>query len=284
MPQTDTKTNADSQNLKTAEPEIQKIIFDTHQKKSREFLKQEAAKLDEPKQKKSTIKRTSSGIEGLDELIEGGFERGSTILAVGTAGTGKTTFGLQFLYYGAKDFKEPGIYISFEESRDSIFRHASEFDWDLEGLEKKGLLKVLQYKPHQVEKLMKEGGGPIRDAIKAMGAKRLVIDSVTAYTLLFKDEYQKRESVLDLFSYLEKWGCTSVILSELSPKIAEVKEGSIGFLTDAIIALYYGKQENGERIHTLEILKMRGTHHSDRLLVIQFEENGIKIYPDLEVF
>ena len=94
---------------------------------------------------------------------------------------------------------------------------------------------------------------------------------------MFKDEYQKRENVLDLFSYLEKWGCTSVILSELSPKIAEIKEGSIGFLTDAIIALYYGKQENGERVHSMEILKMRGTKHTDKLLVMQFEENGIKI-------
>ena len=283
MPQTFLEKR-DQKNSEEQEPAVQKIIFDQKQQKARELLKQETTKAPKAAAKKSSIKRTPSGITGMDDLIEGGFELGSTILAVGTAGTGKTTFGLQFLYYGAKDHNEPGIYISFEESKDSIFRHASEFDWDLDGMEKKGLLKVLQYKPHQVEKLMKDGGGPIRDAIKAMNAKRLVIDSITAYTLLFKDEYQKRENVLDLFSYLEKWGCTSVILSELSPKIAEIKEGSIGFLTDAIIALYYGKQENGERVHSMEILKMRGTKHTDKLLVMQFEENGIKIYPGLELF
>ncbi|MBI2598468.1 MAG: hypothetical protein HYW50_04700, partial [Candidatus Diapherotrites archaeon] len=153
-----------------------------------------------------------------------------------------------------------------------------------EEMEKKGLLKVLEYKPHQVEKLIKEGGGPIRDEVRTMKAQRLVIDSMTAYTLLFKDEYQKRENILELFGYLEKWGCTSVIVSELSPKIAEMKEGSIGFLTDAIIGLYYAKQESGERVHTMEILKMRGTHHTDKLLAIQFEKNGIRVFPGVEVF
>lgn len=265
--------------------EPQKIVFDQKQLKAREFLKKEVSVAPVLPATESKIKRTKSGIIGLDKLIEGGFEKASSILVVGSAGTGKTTFGLQFLYYGAKDYSEPGIYISFEEDKNSLFTHASVFDWDLEGMEKKGLLKVLLYKPHQVEKLVKEGGGPIKDAIREMNAKRLVIDSITAYTMLFKDIYQKRESVLELFSYLEKWGCTSLIISELPPKLAEVKEGSIGFLTDAIISLYYAKRDNeGERVHSMEILKMRGTKHTDKLLVIQFEKQGIKLYPGIDVF
>jgi len=114
----------------------------------------------------------------------------------------------------------------------------------------------MEYKPHQVEKLMGEGGGPIRDAIKQMKAKRLVIDSITAYGMLFKDEYERRENILDLFDYLHKWGCTSLIISELPPKVAEVKEGSVGFLTDAIISLYYSKQhESGERVRQLPLFE-----------------------------
>ncbi|GAI86112.1 unnamed protein product, partial [marine sediment metagenome] len=188
------------------------------------------------KGKFSGIERVPTGIVGLDPLIEGGFERGSSILLVGSSGTGKTLFAQQFLYYGAKEYNEPSIFISFEEERDTLYRHSASFGWDFEALEKKGLFKVLEYKPHQVEKLMAEGGGTIKDQIRAMGAKRLVVDSITSYALLFKDEYQKRENILDFFDMLGKWGCTSIIISELSPKLAEIKEGSVGFLTDAIIS------------------------------------------------
>jgi len=231
------------------------------------------------------ITRIPSGVKGLDELIEGGFEEGSTVLLVGSAGTGKTLFALQFLYNGAVTNKEPGIFISFEEERESLFRHSSAFGWDFEKLEKEGKFKVLEYKPHQVEKLMQAGGGPIKDQIRAMGAKRLVIDSITSYGLLFRDEYQRRENILGLFDLLQKWGTTSMIISELPPKVAEVKEGSVGFLTDAIISLYYTKEEEkGVRVHSCEILKMRGTRHTNKLLALGFERDGLAIYPEVEVF
>jgi len=236
-------------------------------------------------QERYGIKRVPTGIPGLDELIEGGFEEGAAILIVGSAGTGKTLFALQFLYQGAMEHNEPGIYITFEEEKELLYKHSAAFGWNFEALEKKGLFKVLEYKPHHVEKIMQEGGGTIKDQIKAMGAKRLVIDSITAYALLFKDEYQKRENILDFFDMLSKWGCTSIIISELPPKLAEIKEGSVGFLTDAIISLYYSKdQEKGIRVHSCEILKMRGTKHTNKLLALGFEKNGIVIYPEVEVF
>ena len=237
------------------------------------------------KSKSFEITRIPSGIPGLDDLIEGGFEQGSSVLVVGSAGAGKSLFSLQFLHQGAKDYNEPGIFISFEESRESLYKHSSAFDWDFEALEKRNMFRVMEYKPHQVEKLMQQGGGPIRDAIKEMGAKRLVIDSITSYGLLFKDEYEKRESTLGLFENLKKWGTTNIIISELPPKVAEVKEGSVGFLTDAILSLYYSKQtDSSERVHSMEILKMRGTKHTDKLSALQFEDSGLVVYSDVEVF
>ena len=239
----------------------------------------------QPKPAAAAFDRVSSGIVGLDELIEGGFERGSSVLLTGGAGTGKTTFALQFLYAGAKEYNESGVFITFEEDQESLYKHCARFGWDFKALEEKGLFSVLSYKPHQVNKLMQEGGGPIRDAIKAMNAKRLAIDSITAYGLLFQDEYQKRESILEFFDLLKKWGCTSLVISELPPHIAEIKEGSIGFLTDAIIALYYQKREDKDvRVHSLEILKMRGTKHTNKVCALTFESNGVVIYPDVEVF
>jgi len=246
-------------------------------------VKQEVKPVD--KSKFNKLKRVNSGIFGFDELIEGGFEKNSTILVAGSAGTGKTTFGLQFLYYGAKQFNEPGILISFEESKESYYRHNAEFGWDLEELEKQGKFRVLEYKPHQVGRLLEQGGGPIKDAIQQMGAKRLVIDSITSYSLLFKDEYQQRENILRFFELIKKWDCTSIIISEMTPKEAETSKGSVGFLVDAVISLYYEKKEEKDvRVHSLEILKMRGTKHTNKLCALNFEKEGIKIYADIEIF
>lgn len=227
------------------------------------------------------ITRTPTGIFNLDELIQGGFEKGSTILVVGTPGAGKTTFALQFLYYGITKYKEPGLLITFDESKETLIRHYKEYGWDFEELEKKGLFKVLEYKPHQVNKLMEEGGGVIKDAIKSSGAKRLVIDSVTGYSLLFKDEYQKRESVFDLFELLKKWGTTTLVTAE-ETNTNYFCDGGISYLTDSIIQLRYetlGKTVSKQ--HVMEIIKMRGTKHTNKVCPFSFEDKGIKVFGDL---
>ncbi|PIU21910.1 MAG: hypothetical protein COT14_03980 [Candidatus Diapherotrites archaeon CG08_land_8_20_14_0_20_30_16] len=227
------------------------------------------------------IIRIPSGIPGLDDLIEGGFEKGSSILVVGTPGAGKTTFGLQYLYSGATKYKEPGIFITFDENRDELIKHHKIYGWNFEDLEKKNLFKILEYRPHQVNKLMEEGGGIIKDAIKSIGAKRLVLDSVTGYSILFKDEYQKRESIVNLFELFKKWGTTTLVTAEDTSSTG-FGDGGVSYLTDAIIQLKFeaiGK--SAAKQHILEVVKMRGTKHSTKVCSYTFGDKGIKVFSDL---
>ena len=229
--------------------------------------------------------RVRTGITGFDELIEGGFERESIVLTVGSSGTGKTILSMQFLYKGITEYNEPGVFISFEEEEESLYKHALQFGWDFEKLENENKFRLLVFKPHQVTKILEEGGGQIRDALAEVSAKRVVVDSITAYGLLFRDEYKRREKVLEFFNLLRKWGVTSMIVCEDSPKDIEEQEGSIGFISDAIISLYYEHdREKGIRIHSLEVLKMRGTKHTNKVCAVNFEKEGITVYPDVEVF
>jgi len=229
--------------------------------------------------------RVRTGITGFDELIEGGFERESIVLVVGASGTGKTLLSLQFLYKGATEYNEPGVFISFEEEREPLFKHSLQFGWDFNALEKKNVFRLLTYKPHQVTKILEEGGGQIRDALAEVGAKRVVVDSITAYGLLYKDEYKRREKILEFYSLLRRWGVTSIVISEDRPRDVEEEEGGIGFISDAVVSLYYEHdQEKGIRIHSLEVLKMRGTKHTNKICAMNFEKEGITIYPDVEVF
>ncbi|NMA44445.1 MAG: hypothetical protein GX950_01370 [Candidatus Diapherotrites archaeon] len=230
--------------------------------------------------------RAKTGIKGFDELIEGGFERESIVLLVGSAGTGKTLFGLQFLYEGVTQFNEPGVFISFEQDKESLYKHSLNFGWTFKEIEEQGKFKLLQFKPHQVTAILEEGGGQIRDALAEIKAKRVVIDSITAYGLLFTDEYKRREKILEFFNLLRKWGVTALVICEDDPVKIEKQEGSIGFISDAIITLHYQHdEEKGIRIHALEVLKMRGTRHTNKLCAINFEDDeGIVVYPDVEVF
>ncbi|MGI6589843.1 MAG: RAD55 family ATPase [Candidatus Iainarchaeum sp.] len=229
--------------------------------------------------------RVKSGINGFDELIQGGFIRESIVLIVGASGTGKTILSMQFLYNGAALYDEPGVFISFGENKTQLYRQANQFGWDFDELEKANKFRLLNFKPHQVTKILEEGGGQIRDALSEIKAKRIVIDSITAYGLLFRDEYKRREKILAFFNLLRRWGVTSLVVCEDDPEVVEKEEGGIGFLSDAVVSLYYDQyKEKGIRVHSLEVLKMRGTKHTNKVCAINFEKDGITVYPDVEIF
>lgn len=223
-----------------------------------------------------SIERIRSGIDGLDKLTEGGFVKNSTIMVQGGTGTGKTIFCLQYLYNGAKDYDEPGIYISFSENEKAMLQHGRSFCWDLEGLEKKNRLVIMRYEPHEMVSMVAEGGGSLRDTFESIGAKRIVIDSLSAYQLVFESEYKANESVLELLEMLRKWEATSVVTAETSVSVLRDNGGKLGFLTDGILNLYYERDKSGRK-RALEIIKMRDTSHDMRLLNFDMGMGGIKI-------
>lgn len=196
--------------------------------------------------------------------MEGGFVCRSNVLLRGSTGTGKTLLSLQYLYAGAARYNEPGIFLSFSESQEALYTHGDLMGWDFRKLEEENRFTFIRYSPHEVESIIHEGGGTIRDTIEEIGARRLVIDSLTAYTLLFENPYKADESILNLFDILRKWGCTSLLTSEAPATPEEGSFERLGFLTDSILNLYYLRQKD-RRCRALEIIKMRDTGHSDRI-------------------
>lgn len=230
------------------------------------------------------MKRVPSGVPGFDPLVEGGFEEKSVTLLVGGPGTGKSTFALQFLYEGATQYNEPGLLLIFSETPESILEHSLNFGWDFAKLEAEKKFRVISLKPHQISSLLQSGGGRIRDEVESLGVKRIVVDSVTAYSLLFKDDYLKRESIVEFFTLFRAWGVTSLVISEASPKSFEQQEGSIGFFADAILHFYYRFSNRSQgRVHCMEVYKMRATHHANKMFELTFEKNGVILSPYADV-
>ncbi len=223
-------------------------------------------------------KRLSTGIPGFDEMTQGGFKEKSINLAVGGPGSGKTIFAIQFLMEGLKK-GEPGLYVTFEERKEKLYSDMESFGWDLERYEKKGDFVYLEYTPEQIKKVLVEGGGVIDSVVSKRKIKRLVIDSITSFALLYKDELVQKEASLALFELIDKWGCTAFLTAQEESGTNNMMTAALEFEVDSIILIYHSKIK-GKRIRALEILKMRGTNHPQNTVLMKIENKGIVLYPD----
>jgi KaiC/GvpD/RAD55 family RecA-like ATPase len=226
--------------------------------------------------------KVKTGVPGFDSLIEGGLERKSVVVLAGEAGSGKTTFAMQYLYSGAALYKEPGLYITFEEQKQSLFRHMVRMGWDFEKLEKEKKIFVLEYPPHEVESFINEGN-VIEDLIRENGIQRVVIDSVTSLVLLREDEYKRRQALLKTIDSLRKWGATTILLSEaqMKGKRMNVRFG-IEYLADGLVLIYNIRKGDAREL-ALEVSKMRGTAHERKLCLMKITAKGIVLYPNQPV-
>ncbi len=227
------------------------------------------------KKSKDKCIRIPTGIVGFDKLVEGGFEKNSTNLVMGGPGSGKTILATQFIMEGLKN-GESCLYITFEETKQSFYHNMKRFSWDLEEYEKKGSFTFLNYTPGKVKNMLEEGGGIIESIIINNKISRLVIDSMTSFTLLFEDELEKREASLDLFNMIKKWNCTSLVTFEGPPEGENKAYKALEFESDSIVLMQFIRKIMS-RERYIEILKMRGTNHSKGLYRFSITKKGIEL-------
>ncbi len=227
--------------------------------------------------------RVQTGVPGLDEMIEGGFKRDRITLVGGMAGAGKTILSMQFIINGILKFGENGVYVSFEENKKRIFEDMLRFGWDLAKLEEEGKFAFVEYTPEQVNKVVETGGGVMRELVDRINAKRIVIDSISAFNLLHKNEFEKREATLNLFNSMRKWGCSAVVTGQYRFSEDMMVCSPIEFEVDNVILLHNIKNNN-IRVRALEVFKMRGTRHSPDTNMMQITEEGVVVYPGEQIF
>ncbi|MFH1290069.1 MAG: ATPase domain-containing protein [Nanoarchaeota archaeon] len=220
--------------------------------------------------------RVQTWIPNFDRLVEGGFVKNSTSLLTGGSGSGKSIFATQFLVE-AMERGEKCLYVTFEEKKVQFYDNMLSLGWDLEEYERKGLFTFLEYTPIKVKTMLEEGGGSIEGIILQKKVTRMVIDSITSFALLFNDELSQREAALSLFGMIRDWDCTSLLTLEEDP-LDKNKNTSraLEFEVDSIILIYFVRGKK-ERERYLEILKMRGTNHSQKIFPFSIGKKGLVI-------
>ncbi|MBU0959436.1 MAG: hypothetical protein KKB31_05820, partial [Nanoarchaeota archaeon] len=166
--------------------------------------------------------KVTTGIQGYDALTNGGFESKSINLIAGGSGSGKTIFSFQYLLDGI-DRGENVLYVTFEEKKIDFFRNMKKFGWDLNALEKTGRFFFLEYTPEKVKMMLDEGGGTIETMVIKYKITRMVLDSLTSFSLMFDDELSKRQSVLGLFDIIRKWNTTALLTVQNDPSMIKEK-------------------------------------------------------------
>lgn len=225
--------------------------------------------------------RVKTGVLGLDDITGGGFKRGSIIVTSGPTGAGTTTLSMQFLVNGALLYKEPGLFISFEEKKGTVYDNMKSYGWDLSGLERKKQLVFIEYPAHEINQFLLQEE-TIKDLITGMGIERIVIDSITSFGLMFQSPDEKRNGIMKLTEKLRGLKATVILTDEDSEKTGEhgapTTRSGMEILADGFIHVGYEKK-GGRRLRTLEVVKLRGTEHDNRTFPMKITSHGMVVLP-----
>ena len=239
---------------------------------------------------KGGLKIVPSGIKEFDRLIkDGGFERGSTILVSGGAGTGKTTFILQSMHHSASEKGLKCAYISFEEEPEKIKAHMKKnYGWDFYELERKGLFTIVKLDSlevaRDVEQALLQRKGELKISMTKIDLPFLpdvvALDSLSALSIAFTEEESYRKYISELLGSLVQLNCVSYVISETEqdPRIYS-RTGVEEFLVDGVVVLYNLKK-GGKRENALEILKLRSSAHQKSRVPYRITTAGLVLDPN----
>ncbi len=220
------------------------------------------------------------GIKGLDELFLGGLIEGHSLLIEGAPGTGKTTLGLQFVYHGASELDEPGIIVTFEQFPEQLYRDAAQFGWDLRALEDEDKLRVISTSPEVFNEQIQEPGGMLDVVMDEIGARRILVDSVTHFERLELETVRLREIMNSFLNGFKKRNLTAFLTKELSLE----HDSPISFeayTADAVLVVSYDPSpKRMRRQRCVEIVKTRGQEHISGKHPLDFSDSGLVVYPN----
>jgi len=227
--------------------------------------------------------KTPTGIQGFDEITDGGLPAGRPTLVCGGAGCGKTLFGMEFLVRGATQFNEPGVFMSFEETIDELIKNVSSLGFDLEELvrNKKMVLEHVHVERSEIEETgeydLEALFIRLGYAIDSTGAKRVVLDTIESLFAGLPNQLILRAELRRLFRWLKEKGVTAIITGERGNETL-TRQGLEEYVSDCVIMLDHRVTEQNST-RRLRVVKYRGSIHGTNEYPFLINEDGFSILP-----
>jgi len=227
--------------------------------------------------------RVKTGTIGLDEMMHGGLLPQTATIVEGAPGTGKTTLGMQFIHHGIVHENEPGIILTFEQFPAQYYRDAANFGWDFRKLEEEGKLRIMMSSPEVSRAYLEEAGGQIEEIAREMGARRIVVDSLSQFERLAEDPLELRQTIYSFMNGLKREGLTAIFTWESMTLLGGVEQHktTIPFVADTYILLRYVEMESAMH-KALLVLKMRGSDHDKDIRQFTITSQGIQVQSRFE--
>ena len=228
--------------------------------------------------------RVNVGIAGLDDMLGGGLLPKSICAIIGTYGTGKTTFSLEFVWDGLKK-GEHVIYISLEEREDRIIGYMKMKGWDVTPYLNKALY-VIKLDPTDFNLANNRIKNELPTLISEKNASRVVIDPISLFEDLFPTDTERRQEMFRLIEDLRDKSCTIMMTSETDKDNAfSSRHALIEYLADTVILLRYIRPSDLTDVHlALEVVKMRMSSHSREIKPYDIYQDKIDVHSEANVF
>jgi circadian clock protein KaiC len=232
------------------------------------------------------LEKVPTGIQGLDQITGGGLPRGRVTLVAGSAGAGKTLLGLNFLVAGARQYGEPGVIMTFEESAAKVALNVRSLGFDLDELQRSGMLVVLAFQldPSEIVNTGEFDFQPLfailEDAIKQVGAKRVLLDTIEVIFGAFGDKAIVRSELIRLVRWLDDRGITAVLTGERGDRGdgSLTRHGIEEYVTDCVIVLDH-RVTAEISTRRLRVVKYRGSAHGTNEYPFLISAHGFTVLP-----
>ncbi|PSP28210.1 circadian regulator CirA [Halobacteriales archaeon QH_2_65_14] len=230
------------------------------------------------------VELTKTGIDGLDEILNGGIVRNSTTLVSGNPGAGKSVLGLQYIYNGVEMFDEKGIYLSFEEDEEDLREAAESIGFEnWQDHVDEGAIKIYDKQVLLRENDFSASLELLLDDLDGEEYQRLVLDSLTMFQLFFDNEREQRTYLLKFTDILSENNLTTLMTNEQGAIFPETEIGLENFLTDGNIFLLQTPTDSGVNRYVW-VAKMRKQNIDTDIFPMEISQGGITVHENASAF